>query len=460
MEIKSRRRGRLLLALSAALLGVFGVLLAVQMRHQRFTPDADLMKELAAAAVVEEDPITTKDWPQWRGPRRDGIASGAGLIAIWPAKGPPLQWHKEIGDGYASFAVANGKLYTLVREGASEVVLCWDLETGEEIWRHTYDCTYSDSQGSGPRSTPTLADGKLYTVGATGVIHCLGAASGKVLWQHDLLKEFNARNIQWGASLSPLVDSGLVFANPGGPGGGSLAAFRKDTGDLVWKVGDDPAGYSSPLAETIGGVRQVIYFTGTHLRGVTAATGKLLWEFRWQTDHNVNAATPIHFRAVKGDQLLDYVFISSSYGKGCALVKIEGNSSGAFQARSVYQGTQMKNHFSTCVRSGMNVYGFDDASLVCMNLQTGATLWKQSGFQKGSLLLTRDFDSPAPKPDRLIILGETGRLALAEATPEQYVELAKFQALGRRCWTMPVLADGRLIVRDEEQVKCFDLRDK
>lgn len=449
------RRGRILLAVSSTLLCIFLALLYFQSRREqltRFTPDDELLAELAAATLEPEEELPPReDWPQWRGARRDGVVSAANLALDWPAKGPPPAWQKKIGEGYGSFAVADGRFYTLVREDASEVALCGNLDTGEEIWRYAYDCPYSSGQGSGPRSTPCLAKGKLYTVGATCVFHCLNATDGSVLWKHDLLGEFQAPNIEFGVSFSPTTEGKLLLTNPGGPKNGSVAAFDKEKGDLVWNTLDDPAGYSSPMAATIGGVRQIIYFTGVSLVGIAADKGTVLWRFPWITAYNINAATPILLRAVKDGQPLQYVFISSNYGKGCALLKIEGNRKAGFQARPVYEGTQMKNHFSTAVRRGEHIYGFDDTNLTCMSLRTGEVAWKKSGFYKGSLLRVGD---------DLLILGETGKVALAAAEPSSYQEKASFSALRRRCWTMPILADGRLLLRDEEQVKCYDLRAK
>lgn len=445
------RKGRVLLIVSSLLLAIFLALLFFQWRraHQDFfTPDADLLQELAEVELVPEETPPSGDWPQWRGPNRDAIASGEGLLS-WAGKGPPMQWKQKIGEGYAAFVGAGDRIYTIVREEPKEVVLSLNLNTGEEIWRHAYDCPYRSSTGSGPRSSPALSNGKLYTVGVTGLFHCLDAATGKVIWQHDLARQFSSPNLEWGVCFSPLIDGDLIFTNPGGPKGGSVAAFNKDTGAPAWQALDDLPGYSSPILANMGGTKQVIFLTAQNLVGLEAATGKLLWKFPWQTAYNVNAATPILINATKGKDSLHYVFISSNYGKGCALVKVEGNAAIGFQARSVYQGTQMKNHFSTCVRQGEHLFGFDDTTLACMHIRSGEIAWKKNGYQKGSLLRVGK---------NLIVLGETGRLTLADAPAEEFRELADFKPLARRCWTMPVLIDGRLIVRDEEQVKCFDLR--
>jgi outer membrane protein assembly factor BamB len=438
---------------------LFGLLAGYHYQQRpRFTPDPALATELADAVILEEGSIPTPagPWPQWRGPRRDGVSTETGLLTSWPENGPPEAWHAAGGSGYSALVVAGGRAFTLLRQANQEVVVCWDAATGKERWRFPYDCPYSNGQGSGPRSTPAVDGDLIYTVGATGLFHCLETATGKPRWQHDLLGEFKARNLGWGVSFSPLVEGDLVFTMPGGPDGYSLAAFDKRTGDVVWKALADPAGYSSPIAVTAGGVRQVVFFTGHSLVGVTPQEGKVLWRFPWPTQHGVNAATPVFFRARLGGgvggpapnaEVGEYLFISSNYGKGCALLKVMPEGKGATVAL-VYQGNQMQNHFSSSVLYRGYLYGFNDATLVCLDVRTGKTLWKQRDFGKGSLLAA---------DGRLYVLGERGKLALAEATPDEYRELSGFQALGSHCWTAPVLADGRLYLRDEQKVLCLNV---
>jgi outer membrane protein assembly factor BamB len=261
----------------------------------------------------------------------------------------------------------------------------------------------------------------------------LKAATGEKVWRHDLLDEFKAENLRWGVAFSPLIDGDLIFTNPGGAGGHSLAAFDKRDGKLVWKALDDPAGYSSPVISTAAGVRQVLFFTGKHLVSVSPKDGQLNWQFPWETSYDCNIATPI----ARGD----YVFISSGYDRGCALLGITKAKEGQLQVHPVYQHNRMRNHFSSSVLYKDHLYGFDDATLICMEFRTGQTRWKEKGFQKGSLLVA---------DGHLIILGEKGKLALAAATPEQYREKASFAVSHTKCWVVPVLADGKLYVRDEK----------
>jgi outer membrane protein assembly factor BamB len=271
-----------------------------------------------------------------------------------------------------------------------------------------------------------------------------------LIWHKDLLREFDASPPRWGVAFSPLIDGNILFTGPGGKDGSSLVAFNKMTGEVVWKSLDEPAGYSSPIAVTISGMRQIIFFLGKSLVGVSAKDGKLCWRFPWETAFDVNAATPLAFTARRGEQALHYVFLSSGYGQGCALVKIEPLRSGGFQAKQVYRGNQMCSHFASPVRRGDYLYGIDDSRLCCLNLRTGKVQWTQAGINKGTLIRVNEF---------LLVLSENGKLVLLDASPERNSPRAEARPFREgRCWTMPVLADGCLLLRNERQMKCFDLR--
>ena len=454
MDGTQRPNGSAILWMSVVLFALFGIQTAYQAyraKGSRRAVNANLTAELADAELIEEElaPVSA-GWPQWRGPRRDGVVHVPDLLTEWADDGPPKRWQTRIGIGYSSFAVKDGRLYSLFKKAEWEVVACWRVEDGKEVWRHDYDCSYAPQDYPGPRSTPTLDGDRLYTVGSAGMFLCLDAATGAPHWKKDLLTEFHASAPHWGISFSPLIDGDLVFTSPGGRNGNSLAAFNKMTGELVWKALDDPAGYSSPLAVTIAGVRQILFFTGDSLVGVSASEGKLCWRFPWATSYAVNAATPVVFQARKGDQVLDYVFIASGYGKGCALLKIEVSGSGSFEAKMVYQGDQMCSHFGSPVRRGEHLYGIDESRLICLNLRTGQVTWTHPGVNRGSLLRV---------DDHLLVLGEQGKLLLVKATT-RYEEEAEARPFRDRCWTMPVLAEGRLILRDERMMKCYDLRKK
>ncbi|MFN4260624.1 MAG: PQQ-binding-like beta-propeller repeat protein [Gemmataceae bacterium] len=418
----------------------------------RFEADSTLRGKLESAELPplpDADSGAAGDWPQWRGPRRDGLSLETGLNLAWPATGPKVLWQADIGDGFATLAVSQGKAVTLTQDGPSEAVVCWDADTGAELWRYRYPADYVNNFGSGPRSTPTIDGDRVYSVGATGWMHCLNLRDGTRVWSRNLLTDYGAPNLQWGVSFSPLVEDDLVYTNPGGPEGNSLVALHKHTGKEVWKALDDRAGYSSPIAATMHGVRQILFFTGDHLVSVHPRTGEVFWKYPWITDYGCNIATPI----VVGN----YVFISSGYNRGCALLEVEKRPDGSLRLATgqdgkqfVYEGNQMCNHFSTCVYLDGYLYGFNEKKLTCMDFRQGDVIrWEHRGFDKGALMIA---------DGHLIILGENGYLAAAQATPEGYREVSNFRFSKDRCWVVPVVANGKLYVRDLKRVVCYDVR--
>ena len=440
------RPGRLLDTIVVPLLLlVFAGLAAYHYRRlDRTQVDSERM---ASAEELPDEPVNhMNDWPQWRGPNRNGVSTEADILTEWSAGGPMALWEQKTGAGFASVAVVKGRVFTIFQDGASESVVAWDAETSREIWRYSYQCAYTNSYGNGPRSTLSVDGDFVYTVGATGIMHCLKAftknPTGEKVWSKDLLKQFSASNPRWGVSFSPLVEGERVYIMPGGPDGNSLAALNKRTGALVWKRHDDPTGYSSPVAATIHNERQILFLTGSRLISVNPDTGDQLWDYPWPVENECNIATPL---VVK-----NYVFISSSYGKGCVKLEIDRDGE-KMTPHHVYKNTRMRNHFSTCVRYKNHLFGFDDSTLTCMNFLTGKVEWKERGFDKGSVLRVND---------RLIIYGANGILALAEANPKVYVEMSRFQfsAQTRSCWSVPVVSNGRLYVRDQEKLVCFDVK--
>ena len=440
------RFGRLVDAIGLTLLFLFFSGLAVYhySRLDREQEDPDLAKETAGGVPDGPSPATN-DWPQWRGPNRDGVSSETDILADWPTDGPKALWEANVGDGFASVAVAKGRVFTIFQDGANEAVVAWNAATGKELWRHSYECSYKNSYGSGPRSTPSVDGDFVYTVGGTGIMHCLKAFSenpkGEVVWSKKLLVEFAAPTAQWGVAFSPLVEGDRVFIMPGGPNGNSLAALDKKTGAILWKKHDDHASYSSPIAATIHEQRQILFLTGGRLVSVKPDTGEQLWDYPWPVQQDCNIATPIVAR--------DFVFISTGYAVGCALLKVNKDGD-TLTPKRLYKNPRMKNHFSTCVRYKGHLFGFDDSTLTCMNLLTGKVEWKERGFGKGSVLLVND---------RLIVYGDNGLLALAEANPTEYVERGRFQfSTQSSCWSVPVVSNGRLYVRDQEKLVCFDVK--
>lgn len=452
---RPRRKWWLLAALGLLLAGIVALAVVQFVFKKEPYEDPGRLAKLQKADLRQPPPAATTDWPQWRGPNRNGISGETGLLTAWPDEGLKTIWEKRAGKGvtsrggtgYSCITVAQGRAYTIFQDKQNEAVVCFSAADGTELWRYHYPAHYQNSYGDGPRSTPTIDGDRLYTVGGTGIMHCLKThpktAAGEVVWRLDLLDKFGAKNLDWGLSFSPLVEKDLVYVNPGGPDGNSVVALDKLQGSVRWRALDDTAGYSSPVSATLAGRHQIVFFTAKGLVGLDPNSGELLWRFPWETYADCNIATPI----VAGD----YVFISSGYNRGCAVVAIEADRNGRLEAHRVYENQSMRNHFSSSVLYEEHIYGFDEAELRCINFRTGQVVWKhrERDLGKGTVLIA---------DKHLILLGEYGKLALAEASPAGYREKTSCQVSDRKCWVAPVLSNGRLFVRDQEKLMCLDLR--
>ncbi len=387
-------------------------------------------------------PAAAEDWPQYRGPDQTGRSAESGLIDSWPAAGPPVLWRAALGDGYSGMSIADGRLFTMFGAGNDEYVIAFDAATGGELWRVRTDVNRRDSQGSGPRSTPTVDGDLVYVLGAGGKLDALRVADGTRAWRSDLVETFGAKVPRWGISTSPLTLGDLLLVDVGGRPGYSLVAFDKKTGEVRWHSETDRPGYSTPLAIAVGGVEQVLFFTGSSLVSVAAETGSVYWRYPWKTSYDVNAAMPVFVPPNR-------VFISTSYDKGAAMLEIDV-AGGEVSTREIWRDRVMKNHFNSSVLVGEHLYGFDNGTLKCIEAATGEEVWAQRGFSKGSLLYA---------DGSLLVLGERGLLASVQATPDGYREDARFQLFEAKTWTMPSLADGRLFVRSQEELVALDLRE-
>jgi outer membrane protein assembly factor BamB len=384
------------------------------------------------------------DWPQWRGPNRDGVSAERGLLKDWPSGGPPLAWKTGgAGEGYSSFSTANGRLYTLGARGGTEYVMAFDVATGKKMWEVEHGRRFSNDRGDGPRATPTIEGDKLYAFGASGDLSAMEAATGKVLWRINVLKEFGGQNITWGLSESPLVLSDRILVNAGAPGA-SIVAVKKSDGTVIWKSQRDEAGYSSAILQDVGGVRQAVYFTGQRALGVSVDSGQLLWSYGKVANNTANIATPI----VRGNR----VFLSSAYGTGAALLEMTPNK-GGIAAREVYFTNDMRNHHASCVLIGDYLYGFSDSILTAMQFDTGKVAWRDRSVGKGSVVFA---------DDRLYLYSENGVVGLAEANPSGYREHGRFELRAGRLptWSHPVVSGGKLFIRDQDTIYAYDVRTK
>ena len=389
---------------------------------------------VASTAGAGGAPTGGMDWPQYRGPSRDGISAEKGWLGTWPANGPKVLWKTSVGTGFSSMAVTNGRVFTMGNQGEQDIVFCLDAGSGRVIWKHTYPSPKSpNSYEGGPNATPTVDGNAVYTFSKQGQLFCLDAESGKAIWSKTAA-DFNANPPGWGYSGSPLVVGNLVIAEYGARGA-TLVALDKATGDVVWKSGNDGPGYSSPVPFNWKGVPYVAGFNAFGLVVYNVADGKELYRFPWKTAHDVNAATPI----VSGDK----VFISSGYNTGCALLQITKDNPVLWKNRN------MRNHFNASVLYDGHIYGFDEAELKCLDGATGEEVWSQRGLGKGSLMAA---------DGKLIVLSERGELVIAQASPDRFQELSRAQILGGKCWTMPVLSGGRVYARNADgDLVCVDV---
>jgi outer membrane protein assembly factor BamB len=385
---------------------------------------------------------TAADWPQWRGLSRDGISQETGLLQSWPQGGPKLVWKAQgLGEGYSSFAVAGNRLYTQGQQGNQEFVLALDVATGKQLWKTPTGRRGDNDKGNGPRGTPTVDANRVYAIAADGAMVCLDAATGKIVWSTDFARNFGGRNPRWLYSESPLIEGDNVVVVPGGSGA-AIVALNKNTGAVVWKSQSDEPGYSSLVPFDAGGVRGLTVLTARGAVGVNAKNGELLWRYERVGNRVANVATPIVSQG--------HVFVSTDYGTGCALLKLTADG-GSVKAGEVYFNRDMRNHYTTSVLLGETLYGFSSDILTAMDFKTGAVRWRHRSVGKGNCIAA---------DGRLYCMGEQGTAGLIEPSPAAYKEVSRFSipAGGFPTWTPPVVANGRLYLREQDNLYSFDIK--
>lgn len=414
---------------------------------------------LAGAAATEAAvPTSTKDWPQFRGPGRDGLSPETSLLTRWPESGPQVLWRARGGQGYSGLVVSDGRVYTLVGEGekekGTEHVLCLDAATGKELWRFPLGSLYVDGSGNGdgPRATPLADDSRLYVVSGVGRLFALDKKTGKVVWQHDLRGEMGSPGASDGSfASSPLIEGDLLIlevgGNPGkpGPGNTAYAAFDRESGEVRWTAENDGAAFAAPVAITAAGERQIVFFSATGLVSVSPKDGRVFWRYPWRTQFDVNAVTPVLLPE-------DRLFVSSGYDVGAAVLQLKPEAGGGVKVEEVWRSRVMKSVFATPVLLSGHLYGFDKATFKCVDAATGTEKWAGRGYGTGNVIYA---------DGHLIVLSDRGELALVEATPAEYKEVARAQVLTGRTITPPALADGRLYVRNNtDEIVCLDLSER
>lgn len=392
----------------------------------------------AVPAGADDEPLAGRDWPQFRGAERSGRGAATGLARSWPENGPAVAWRRPLGPGFSGVSVAEGGVFVLFGEGDKEYAARLDPATGAEVWRTEIGPLFTEQFGNGPRSTPTVVGGRVYALSSSGVLSALDATDGGKVWSVDV-KEQGAQVPIRGFAPSPLVEGELVIVEVGaGPGKAVLALDRAD-GSVRWSARDTPGGYSSPIAVTIDGVRQLV-FVHTAGREIVSLLpdGSVYWTHPWSPGA---IAMPLF---VPPNRIL----VSAAADVGALMLEVGRGDDGQPVVTEAWSSRQLKNHFSSSLYLDGFVYGFDMGTLRCLDAASGEPRWAHRGLGRGSLIAADGL---------LFVLGDRGRLVLVEATPEEYRELGSAQLFQSRTWTAPALAGDRLYLRDQEELVCVEV---
>lgn len=432
----------------------------------RFARNPDeLLAGLSGMAAADDWQTTPHDYPRFLGNGYWAEVHGVALERDWKQHPPEQVWRHEIGAGWSAFAIVGNYAVTQEQRGDEELVACYRVDNGEVIWTHSDPARFdpADFQGGlggiGPRATPTIYQGKVITQGATGLVNCLDARTGKVLWSHDTAAETGADVVTWGKSGSPLVVDDLVIVSVGAPNDeaarddyhSSLVAYDLATGDVRWAAGNRQASYASPILATLAGERQIVVVNEKYVTAHRVDDGTVLWEYPWADENDSNATTTQPIPLAE-----DRLFLSKGYGVGASLLSVSKADDGKYRVEPLWDPPikrVMKTKFSNAVVRGGYVYGLDDVLLSCVDIETGAVQWKKRRspeFGHGQIMLVGDV---------ILVLSETGELALVEAAPDEYRELANLQALdpSDTTWNTPALAPPFLLIRNAREAACYRL---
>ena len=383
------------------------------------------------------------DFPQFRGRLRDGAQPAVRLNRDWKTQPPIRMWRHPLGLGWGGFAVVGRLAVTQEQRGGDEMVVAYDLMSGNELWAHRDRTRWVDATGGdGPRATPTIRDGRIYTLGGTGRLNCLDARSGKRVWSVDVLRENDAANARYGASSSPLVVDSLVVVAAGERKDRSLSAYDRQSGKMRWRAGTDRAAYSSPLIAVIEGVPQILIHNAAAVAAHDIASGRLLWCYPWANEGGVNCSQPLPLDDGSGR-----VLVTTGHAKGCALVEVH-HAAGRWTTHTVWTSRQLSTKFTNLVTRDGFLYGLDNGILACLDLKDGRRRWKAGRYGHGQVLLVDDL---------LIVQAEDGSIALVEVTPDTHRELGRVAAIEGKTWNHPALAGAYLLVRNDREAACLKL---
>lgn len=395
---------------------------------------------VAAGAAPVDLAATPQDFPEFLGPGRQNAVNGPGLSRDWSASPPRQLWRQPIGLGWSAFAVVGPFAVTQEQRGASELTVCYEVASGKARWEHAHEgARFSEWQGGdGPRATPTIFQGRVYVMGATGFLDCLDGATGKPLWSRNVLEDSHSGNLTYGKSCSPLIVDDLVVVT-GGSRGPSLLAYHKSDGSLAWTGGNETPGYASPVFATLAGAKQILTINSDSAAAHDPADGRLLWRYDWP------GSMPKDVQPVPLDG--DRVLISAGYGIGTTVLQLR-NENGQFSVQPLWTSRHLKPKLSNVVVHGNYVYGLDDGILTCLDLATGKRMWRGDSYGFGQLLGVGDL---------LLIQSEPGDVALVEASPNAFHEIARFAAISGKTWQGPALSGHHLLVRNDHEAACYEL---
>ena len=403
--------------------------------------------EKSTAAI---DANATGSWPGFRGAKRDGVYTNSAIRTDWDQSPPRLLWKTKVGEGHSSMTIAQGLVFTQEQRTEGEVVAAYNIADGKGVWNHIHQGEFTDKYGmggKGPRSTPTWDDGHLYVISATGHLSCHNAMTGKVIWEKNIVEEYETRNLMFGMCAAPLVAGEKLIITAGAKARGrkTVLALDKATGKELWATEHGTQAYMSPMAVKLAGGEQLVITSGGEVLGLSPENGDALWSHRWSVSHGNNIAQPI---AVRDEQ----IFISAGYNKGCALLQVtkEGDE---FNVKELWKNDRLKNKFTSSVLHESHLYGLDDqddkrTALVCLEAATGKEKWRGDDFGHGQLLLA---------DEHLVILSEKGEIALVKASPKSFQQIARIPALTGKTWNNPAIAGGHLYIRNSSEMVCYDI---
>jgi outer membrane protein assembly factor BamB len=399
-----------------------------------------------SAPLMAQTRRPAADWPQWHGPARTNLSSETGLLKEWPAGGPkPLWTVRGLGAGYGSLAIRGDRIYLQGASGGRSVVLALNRSDGQQIWNAPIGRALDQDRGGGPRGTPSVEGDTIYVLTEDGDLACVRDGDAHVVWKRNILRDFSGRNPYWLISESPLIDGQKLIVTPGGRGAG-IVALDKSSGKEIWRSSElsDPAGYASCIVADVQGVRTVMNLTAEAGVGVRASDGKLMWHYEKAANGTANCTTPVYAD--------NKVFYTSAYGTGCGLLRLS-NQGGIIKADEGYFSRDMQNHHGGVVLVNGHIYGFSNSILTCMDFAEGHTRWRDRSVGKGSVTYADGM---------LYLLGENNQVALAEATPDGYREHGRFgiEDQGRPSWAHPVVCGGRLYIRNQGTLSCYDVTEQ